>query len=91
MAYEYLCHCRETQEWLDGCVGERVRGSELWIAAAEGEGEGGKGMKEWEQGLRNGYALAHLARALGSPACGGPIYNVSFQVGGERGGEGGRS
>jgi Ras GTPase-activating-like protein IQGAP2/3 len=80
VAYEYLCHCRETQEWLDGCVGERVRASDLWIGAdveVGGEQEG-KGMKEWEQGLRNGYALAHLARALGSPACGGPIYNVSL-------------
>lgn len=27
--------------------------------------------------MRNGYALAHLARSLGGPSCQGPIYNVS--------------
>lgn len=34
---------------------------------------------DFEKSLRNGYALAHLARSLGGPSCQGPIYNVSFR------------
>lgn len=36
----------------------------------------GESVGDFEQSLRNGYALAHLARSLGSsPACHAPIYN----------------
>lgn len=36
----------------------------------------GESVSEFEQSLRNGYALAHLARSLGaSAACRAPIYN----------------
>lgn len=31
---------------------------------------------EFEQSLRSGYAIAHLARRLGGEACSGPIFNV---------------
>ncbi|KAK4047448.1 iqgap- protein [Microbotryomycetes sp. JL221] len=66
VAYEYLCHVRETQEWLDSCITTRPQDAPpMWSDAAN----------DFEQSLRNGYALAHLARSLGGPNCQGPIYN----------------
>ncbi|KAM0790472.1 hypothetical protein ACM66B_003348 [Microbotryomycetes sp. NB124-2] len=66
VAYEYLCHVRETQEWLDSCITTRAADAPpMWTDDAH----------DFEQSLRNGYALAHLARSLGGPNCQGPIYN----------------
>ncbi|KAK4049279.1 iqgap- protein [Microbotryomycetes sp. JL201] len=66
VAYEYLCHVRETQEWLDSCITTRAPDAPpMWADDAH----------DFEQSLRNGYALAHLARSLGGPNCQGPIYN----------------
>ncbi|SGY18090.1 BQ5605_C015g07977 [Microbotryum silenes-dioicae] len=65
--YEYLCRVRETQEWLEACITTRpADAGPLWS---------GDNVNEFEQSLRDGYALAHLARSLGSDACKGPIYN----------------
>ncbi|SCV68238.1 BQ2448_359 [Microbotryum intermedium] len=65
--YEYLCRVRETQEWLEACITSRpADAGPLWS---------GDNVNDFEQSLRDGYALAHLARSLGSDACKGPIYN----------------
>ncbi|KAI6035361.1 ras GTPase-activating protein [Pisolithus orientalis] len=47
-AYEYLCHIGEAQQWIEGCLGEEL----------------GFGVVEMEEKLRNGVALAKLARAF---------------------------
>ncbi|KAG6336614.1 hypothetical protein ID866_2490, partial [Astraeus odoratus] len=47
-AYEYLCHVGEAQQWIEGCLGEEL----------------GFGVVEMEDRLRNGVALARLARAF---------------------------
>ncbi|KAI6047200.1 ras GTPase-activating protein [Pisolithus marmoratus] len=47
-AYEYLCHVGEAQQWIEGCLGEEL----------------GFGVVEMEESLRNGVALAKLARAF---------------------------
>ncbi len=46
MAYEYLCHVGEAQQWIEGCLGE-----ELSI-----------GVVEMEEAMRDGVVLAKLAR-----------------------------
>ncbi|GAA6050880.1 hypothetical protein JCM3770_005753 [Rhodotorula araucariae] len=64
-AYEYLCHLAEARDWLEGNITTRADDSPpLWSDS----------ITDFEQSLRNGYALAHLARSLGGPACQGPIY-----------------
>ncbi|GAA5820880.1 hypothetical protein JCM11251_001859 [Rhodosporidiobolus azoricus] len=66
VAYEYLCHLAEARQWLEANITTRSDPSvPLW----------GESINDFEQSLRNGYALAHLARSLGSEACQGPIYN----------------
>lgn len=45
-AYEYLCHVGEAQQWIEGCLGEEL----------------GFGVTEMEEGIRDGVALAKLAR-----------------------------
>lgn len=45
-AYEYLCHVGEAQQWIEGCLGEEL----------------GFGVTEMEEGMRDGVALAKLAR-----------------------------
>lgn len=47
-AYEYLCHVGEAQQWIEGCLGEEL----------------GFGVVEMEESLRNGVALAKLARTF---------------------------
>ncbi|GAA5998808.1 Iqg1p [Rhodotorula paludigena] len=65
VAYEYLCHLAEAREWLEANISTRADPSvPLW----------GESITDFELSLRNGYALAHLARSLGGPACQGPIY-----------------
>lgn len=55
------------KEWLSSCITTRGdNDTPLW----------GAGIGDFEQGLRNGYALAHLARSLGGPECQSGIYNV---------------
>ncbi|KAF8332668.1 uncharacterized protein EI90DRAFT_683028 [Cantharellus anzutake] len=46
IAYEYLCHVGEAQQWIEGCLDEELP----------------FGVVEMEEGLRNGVALARLAR-----------------------------
>lgn len=46
ITYEYLCHVGEALQWIEGCLGE-----ELSI-----------GVIEMEEGMRDGVALAKLAR-----------------------------
>jgi Ras GTPase-activating-like protein IQGAP2/3 len=46
IAYEYLCHIGEAQQWIEGCLNEEL----------------GFGVVEMEEGLRNGVVLARLAR-----------------------------
>jgi Ras GTPase-activating-like protein IQGAP2/3 len=48
LAYEYLCHVGEAQQWIEGCLGEEL----------------GFGVVEMEEGLRNGVVLAKLVRAF---------------------------
>lgn len=45
-AYEYLCHVGEAQQWIEGCLDEEL----------------GFGVVEMEEGMRDGVALAKLAR-----------------------------
>lgn len=61
-----------TKEWLNSCINRKVTESDspLW----------GDSIGVFEQSLRNGYALAHLARSLGGKECQGPIFNVSFRL-----------
>ena len=74
VAYEYLCRLAEARDWLENNITTRREDAPpLW----------GEEIGEFEQSLRNGYALAHLrslthlARSLGSEKCQGPIYTVS--------------
>ncbi|GAA5926398.1 Iqg1p [Sporobolomyces koalae] len=65
VAYEYLCRLAEARDWLENNITTRREDAPpLW----------GHEISEFEQSLRNGYALAHLARSLGSERCQGPIY-----------------
>ncbi|GAA5901502.1 Iqg1p [Sporobolomyces salmoneus] len=65
VAYEYLCRLAEARDWLENNITTRREDAPpLW----------GEEIGEFEQSLRNGYALAHLARSLGSERCQGPIY-----------------
>ncbi|GAA5951462.1 hypothetical protein JCM3765_005942 [Sporobolomyces pararoseus] len=65
VAYEYLCRLAEARDWLENNITTRREDAPpLW----------GEEIGEFEQSLRNGYALAHLARSLGSEKCQGPIY-----------------
>ncbi|KAG8780657.1 hypothetical protein FRC12_022721, partial [Ceratobasidium sp. 428] len=48
-AYEYLCHVGEAQQWIEGCLGYEL----------------GFGVVEMDEELRNGVALAKLARIIG--------------------------
>ncbi|GAA6016992.1 hypothetical protein JCM11491_006122 [Sporobolomyces phaffii] len=65
VAYEYLCRLAEARDWLENNITTRREDAPpLW----------GEEIGEFEQSLRNGYALAHLARSLGSDRCQGPIY-----------------
>ncbi|KAH7914372.1 ras GTPase-activating protein [Hygrophoropsis aurantiaca] len=47
-AYEYLCHVGEAQQWIEGCLDDRLT----------------FGVVEMEEGLRNGVVLAKLARVF---------------------------
>lgn len=64
VAYEYLCHLYEARAWLDANITSRDGSTPLWSDSVGG----------FEQSLRNGYALAHLARSLGG--IDGGIFNV---------------
>lgn len=46
VAYEYLCHVGEAQQWIEGCLGEEL----------------GWGVVEMEEEMRDGVALAKLVR-----------------------------
>ncbi|KAG9120291.1 hypothetical protein FRC07_004278, partial [Ceratobasidium sp. 392] len=48
-AYEYLCHVGEAQQWIEGCLGYEL----------------GFGVVEMDEELRNGVALAKLAKIIG--------------------------
>ncbi|GAA6013146.1 hypothetical protein JCM10207_006185 [Rhodosporidiobolus poonsookiae] len=67
VAYEYLCHLAEARQWLASNISTLPDPNQpLW----------GESINEFEQSLRNGYALAHLARSLGTTeGCKGGIYN----------------
>ncbi|GAA5985464.1 hypothetical protein JCM10908_006986 [Rhodotorula pacifica] len=66
VAYEYLCHLAEARTWIEAHITTRADPTiPLWDES----------ITDFENTLRNGYALAHLARSLGGPACRGPIYN----------------
>lgn len=68
VAYEYLCRLAEARDWLESNITTRREDAPpLW----------GEEIGEFEGSLKNGYALAHLARSLGSEKCQGPIYTVS--------------
>jgi Ras GTPase-activating-like protein IQGAP2/3 len=60
LAYEYLCHVGEAQQWIEGCLGEEL----------------GFGVVEMEDGLRNGVVLAKLARVFQGPSVVKKIYEV---------------
>ncbi|KAF8195779.1 hypothetical protein K438DRAFT_1968278 [Mycena galopus ATCC 62051] len=47
-AYEYLCHVGEAQQWIEGCLQERLE----------------FGIVEVDEGLRNGVVLAKLVRSF---------------------------
>ncbi|GAA5869494.1 hypothetical protein JCM3774_001467 [Rhodotorula dairenensis] len=67
VAYEYLCHLAEARTWIEAHVTTRADPTiPLWDSES---------IADFEKALRNGYALAHLARSLGGPSCQGPIYN----------------
>jgi Ras GTPase-activating-like protein IQGAP2/3 len=61
LAYEYLCHVGEAQQWIEGCLGEEL----------------GFGVVEMEEGLRNGVVLAKLVRAFQGQRVVRKIYEVS--------------
>lgn len=66
VAYEYLCHLAEARTWIETHITTRADPTiPLWDES----------ISDFENSLRNGYALAHLARSLGGPSCQGPIYN----------------
>lgn len=65
VAYEYLCHVAETKEWMKSNIQTKM--DQIWEQP----------IGAFEESLRNGYALSHLARSLGGPECAGPIFNVS--------------
>ncbi|GAA5865578.1 hypothetical protein JCM8547_007655 [Rhodosporidiobolus lusitaniae] len=68
VGYEYLCHLAEARDWLTTHITTRSDPSvPLWASDS---------ITDFEQSLRNGYMLAHLARSLGGEACAGPIYNA---------------
>lgn len=46
IAYEYLCHVGEAQQWIEGCLDEEL----------------GYGVVEMEESMTDGVALAKLAR-----------------------------
>jgi Ras GTPase-activating-like protein IQGAP2/3 len=60
LAYEYLCHVGEAQQWIEGCLGEELE----------------FGVVEMEDGLRNGVVLAKLARAFQGENVVRKIYEV---------------
>lgn len=90
VAYEYLCHLaecvslplfllpprleltngwdRRARDWLETHITTLPSSTPLWDPTDT--------INDFEQSLRNGYALAHLARSLGGERCQGPIYNV---------------
>jgi Ras GTPase-activating-like protein IQGAP2/3 len=61
LAYEYLCHVGEAQQWIEGCLGEEL----------------GFGVVEMEERLRNGVVLAKLVRKFQGPSVVKRIYEVS--------------
>ncbi len=61
ITYEYLCHVGEALQWIEGCLGE-----ELSI-----------GVIEMEEGMRDGVALAKLARVYEGEAVVRHIWEVS--------------
>ncbi|GAA6039162.1 hypothetical protein JCM8097_000443 [Rhodosporidiobolus ruineniae] len=70
VAYEYLCHLAEARDWLLSNISTLPASQPATAEALFGET-----ITDFEQSLRNGYALAHLARSLGGEGCQGPIYN----------------
>jgi Ras GTPase-activating-like protein IQGAP2/3 len=60
LAYEYLCHVGEAQQWIEGCLGEEL----------------GFGVVELEEGLRNGVILAKLVRKFQGSGVVRRIYEV---------------
>ena len=60
IAYEYLCHIGEAQQWIEGCLNEEL----------------GFGVVEMEEGLRNGVVLARLARVWEGDAVVRRIFEV---------------
>lgn len=62
-AYEYLCHVGEAQQWIEGCLGVEL----------------GFGVVEMDEELRNGVALAKLAKIIGE-AGGNDVVGKIFEV-----------
>ncbi|GAA96665.1 uncharacterized protein L969DRAFT_90594 [Mixia osmundae IAM 14324] len=61
--YEYLCHVGEAQDWLKNCLASSSISSASDVAASMAQNLSAKGIVDLEESLRDGVALAHLARA----------------------------
>lgn len=61
VAYEYLCHVGEAQQWIEGCLGEEL----------------GWGVVEMEEEMRDGVALAKLCRVYQGEQVVKTIWEVS--------------
>ncbi|KAJ9120937.1 hypothetical protein QFC22_002873 [Naganishia vaughanmartiniae] len=64
VAYEYLCHVGEAQQWIEGCLGEEL----------------GWGVVEMEEEMRDGVALAKLVRVYEGEQVVKTIWEVSCRV-----------
>jgi Ras GTPase-activating-like protein IQGAP2/3 len=64
VAYEYLCHVGEAQQWIEGCLGEEL----------------GWGVVEMEEEMRDGVALAKLCRVYQGEQVVKTIWEVSVEV-----------
>ena len=65
IAYEYLCHVGEAQQWIEGCLDEELP----------------FGVVEMDEGLRNGVVLARLARVWEGESVVRKIFEVSSESG----------
>lgn len=65
VAYEYLCHVGEAQQWIEGCLGEEL----------------GWGVVEMEEEMRDGVALAKLVRVYEGDQVVKTIWEVRLLVG----------
>jgi Ras GTPase-activating-like protein IQGAP2/3 len=64
IAYEYLCHVGEAQQWIEGCLDEEL----------------GYGVVEMEESMTDGVALAKLARKYEGDEVVRHIWEVSHWI-----------